>query len=53
MAQKVRHCLVPNGFVSVMFITDRQYGMTQNFFGEAKEENEAKTLENTKQLFLF
>ncbi len=53
MAQKVRHCLVPNGFVSLMFITDRQYGMTQNFFGEAKEENEAKTLENTKQLFLF
>ena len=53
MAQKVRHCLVPNGFVSVMFITDRQYGMTENYFGEAKEENEAKKLENSKQLFLF
>ena len=53
MAQKVRHCLVPNGFVSVMFITDRQYGMTENYFGEAKEEHEAKKLENSKQLFLF
>ena len=53
MAQKVRHCLVPNGFVSVMFITDRQYGMTENYFGEAKEENEAKNLKNSKQLFLF
>ena len=53
MAQKVRHCLVPNGFVSVMFITDRQYGMTENYFGEAKEDNEAKKLEKSKQLFLF
>lgn len=53
MAQKVRHCLVPNGFVSVMYITDRQYGMTENYFGEAREENEAKQLEKAKQLFLF
>ncbi len=53
MAQKVRHCLVPNGFVSVMFITDRQYGMTENYFGKANEENEAKQLDSAKQLFLF
>lgn len=52
-AQKVKQYLVANGTVSVLYITDRQYGMMENFYGEVKVKNEAKILEKQEQLFLF
>jgi len=53
LGQKVKHCLVPNGFVSVLYITDRQYGMVENFFGPVRAKNEADDLANHEQLMLF
>ncbi|WP_027188671.1 CRISPR-associated endonuclease Cas2 [Desulfovibrio cuneatus] len=53
LAQKVKKCLVPNGYVSVLYITDRQYGMTENFFGPAKAKNEGAELATHQQLMLF
>lgn len=53
LAQKVKYCLVPNGFVSVLYITDRQYGMVENFFGPVRVENEADSLARHEQLMLF
>lgn len=37
IAQDVGHCLVENGSVSVLFLTDRQYGMTHNYVGKTKK----------------
>ena len=53
LAQKVKACLVPNGFVSVLYITDRQYGMVENFFGQVLVKNEAEYLARQEQLMLF
>ncbi len=53
LAQQVSLCLTENGSVSVMFITDRQYGMTKNYFGMAKKRNESQELKEQGQLFLF
>lgn len=43
----------PGGSVSVLFITDRQYLMTRNYFGPNLRENEAKRRKETGQLTLF
>lgn len=53
LAQKVKYCLIPNGFVSVLYITDRQYGMVENFFGPVQVANEADNLAKHEQLLLF
>lgn len=53
IAAQVGRCLVENGSVSVMFITDRQYGMTRNYFGSVKKRNEKHELDAGGQLFLF
>ncbi len=53
IADEVGHCLVDNGSVSVMFFTDRQYGMTRNYMGKTKKRNEKQELDAGGQLFLF
>lgn len=53
IADEVGHCLVENGSVSVMFFTDRQYGMTRNYMGKTKKRNEKQELDAGGQLFLF
>ncbi len=53
LATQVGHCLVDNGSVSIMFLTDRQYGMTRNYMGKVKKRNEKQELEAQGQLFLF
>ena len=53
LADSVGRCLVENGHVSVLFLTDRQYGMTRNYFGRATVRNEQQDMEENGQLFLF
>ena len=53
IAQKVKNCLASDGMVTVMYITDRQYGMVENYFGKKKTKNEAKVLQKQEQLLLF
>ncbi len=53
IAKQVGHCLVENGVVSVMFVTDRQYGLTKNFFGQTRKRNASQELKDKGQLFLF
>lgn len=53
MAEEVGRCLADEGSVSVFFLTDRQYGMTRNYFGKKKQKNEQEELKKTEQLFLF
>ena len=53
IAEGVGHCLVENGAVTVMFLTDRQYGMTRNYFGGVRKHNEKDELDARGQLFLF
>lgn len=51
MAEKVGLCLLEEGEVSVFFVTDRQYGLTRNFFG--KKKNEQQEFQAMEQLLLF
>ena len=37
----------PEGDVSIMFFTDKQYGLTRNFAGRAVEETEKKPAQFT------
>lgn len=53
IAEGVGQCLVENGEVTVMFLTDRQYGMTRNYFGKVKKRNEKQEMDARGQLFLF
>lgn len=53
LAQKVGICLLDDGEVSVMYITDRQYGLTQNFYGKNPRKNEQIKHKECGQLFLF
>ncbi len=53
MAEKVGLCLLEEGEVSVFFITDRQYGLTRNFFGKKKKRNEQQEFQAMQQLLLF
>lgn len=53
MAEKVGLCLLEEGEVSVFFITDRQYGLTRNFFCKKKKKNEQQEFQAMEQLLLF
>ncbi len=53
MAKKVGQCLTDEGNVSIFFLTDRQYGLTRNYYGKKKQKNEQKELQKMEQLFLF
>lgn len=53
IAESVGHCLVEIEEVTVLFLTDRQYGMTRNYFGNVKKRNEKQEMDARGQLFLF
>lgn len=53
MGQKVKNCLFSEGLVSILYITDRQYAMVENFIGKRASVNEAKKKQEEKQLQLF
>lgn len=53
LADKVGYCLNCEGSVSVMFFTDRQFGLTKNYVGKVKQRNEQQKLKAQGQLFLF
>lgn len=53
MAEKVGRCLTDEGSVSIFFITDRQYGLTRNYFGKKKQKNEESERKKMEQLLLF
>ena len=53
IAEGVGRCLMENGEVTVMFLTDRQYGMTRNYFGKVKKPHEKQEMDARGQLFLF
>ena len=42
-----------NSSVSFLYITDKQYLMTENYLGKNYEENEEETREKNGQLLLF
>lgn len=43
----------PNGSVSFIYITDRQLGISENYFGPYQKPNETEEKEEDGQLFLF
>lgn len=53
IAKQVQTLVPDNGYVSVYFITDRQYGMAKNFFGKASIRNEEEERKQMEQLLLF
>lgn len=53
LADAVGRCLVENGSVSILFLTDRQFGMTRNYFGPVRTRNEKEEKDAQGQLFLF
>ncbi|WES29506.1 CRISPR-associated endonuclease Cas2 [Varunaivibrio sulfuroxidans] len=42
LADRIGKCSPPEGDVSVMFFTDKQYGLTRNYAGRAELEPEKK-----------
>lgn len=53
LAESVGRCLVENGQVTVLFLTDRQFGMSRNFFGKVQTRNEQEAMDERGQLYLF
>lgn len=53
LAEKVRCQLTCEGLVSVMFFTDKQFGLTKNYVGKVTKRNEQQKLKTAGQLFLF
>lgn len=49
LAQRISRYVPPEGDVSIMFFTDKQYGLTKNFYGKVKKEAEKPP----NQLLLF
>jgi CRISPR-associated protein Cas2 len=47
LADRIGRQAPPEGDVSVMFFTDKQYGMTRNFSGRATRETEKKPAQFT------
>lgn len=51
--KKLKNVIPPNGLVTFLYVTDKQYLMTDNFLGKNHEENEEKIREKNGQLILF
>ena len=49
LAERISRFVPPEGDVSIMFFTDKQYGLTKNFYGKAIKEVEKPP----DQLLLF
>lgn len=53
LADKIGYCLHCEGLVSVMFFTDKQFGLSRNYIGKAQHRNEQQKHKANGQLFLF
>lgn len=53
VARYLRLYIPANSSVSFLYITDKQYLMTENFLGKYESENEETTREQNGQLLLF
>ena len=53
IVRKLKAYIPPNSSVSFLYITDRQYLMTDNFLGRNNAENEEANREKNGQLLLF
>ena len=49
LAERIGRFVPPEGDISIMFFTDKQYGLTRNFYGKAIKEVEKPPA----QLMLF
>lgn len=53
VVKKLKYMIPDNGSVTFLYITDKQYMMTDNFLGKHYEENEESIREKNGQLLLF
>ena len=53
VTKRLSRFIPDNSSVSFLYITDKQYLMTENYLGKNYEENEEETRENNGQLLLF
>ena len=53
LVKKISKFVPDNGSVSFLYITDKQYLMTENYLGKNYEENEEVMREKEGQLLLF
>ena len=53
LCKNLKNVIPENGSVSFLYITDKQYLMTDNFLGKNFEENEEETRRKNGQLLLF
>ena len=53
MTKRLSRFIPDNSSVSFLYITDKQYLMTENYLGKNYEENEEETREKNGQLLLF
>lgn len=53
IVKRLKIHIPPNSSVSFLYITDKQYLMTDNFLGHNEIENEETTREENGQLLLF
>lgn len=53
LSEQVGSSLPDDGLVSIIFVTDRQYGLSRNFAGKVRKRNEKQERDAHGQLFLF
>lgn len=53
LCKTVKQFVPENGNVSFLYITDKQYLMTENFLGKKQRENEEEERQKNGQLLLF
>lgn len=53
ITKKLKNIIPDNSSVTFLYITDKQYLMTDNFFGKNCEENEEVVREKNGQILLF
>lgn len=53
LCKNLKTSIPENGSVTFLYVTDKQYLMTDNFLGKNSEENEEETRRKNAQLLLF
>lgn len=53
VAKKLKKVIPAKGSVTFLYVTDRQYLMTDNFLGKSVQENEEESRRKNEQLLLF
>ncbi len=53
LSLKIQKLVPEKGYVSVLFVTDRQYALAKNFFGVKKQKNEEKKRQEQGNLLLL